>query len=80
MLEAMALEMLGDNFCKAHAYTTMGTALGTAIGQNQLCVTAACQTIPQVAIMSGYESCKVCCREAKIAGFGIATELLVEVI
>lgn len=74
-----AVEMLGDNFCKAHAYTTMGTALGTAIGQNQLCVTA-CETLPQVAIMSGYESCKVCCREATIAGFGRATELLVDVI
>jgi hypothetical protein len=74
-----ALEMLGDNFCKAHAYTTMGTALGTAIGQNQLCVTA-CETLPQVAIMSGYESCKVCCREATIADFGRATELLGEVI
>ena len=74
-----ALEMLGDNFCKSHAYTTMGTALGNAIGQNQLCVTA-CETLPQVAIMSGYESCKVCCREATIAGMGRATELLVDVI
>lgn len=74
-----ALEMLGDNFCKAHAYSVMGTALGSGIGQNQLCVTT-CELLPQVAIMSGYESCKVCCREATLAGFGRATELLTELI
>lgn len=58
------LEMLGDNFCKAYAYTTMETALGTAIGRNQLCVTI-CETLPQATIMSVYKSCKVCCREKK---------------
>jgi hypothetical protein len=57
------LEMLGDNFCKVYAHTTMGTALGTAIEQNQLCVTPTCETLQQVAIMSVYKSCKVCYRE-----------------
>jgi len=74
-----ALELLGDNFCKSHAYSVMGTSLGTSIGQNQLCVTT-CELLPQVAIMSGYESCKVCCREATLAGIGRAAEILPELI
>lgn len=74
-----ALELLGENFCKAHGYSVMGTALGNAVGQNQLCVSV-CEALPQVAIMSGFESCKTCCREATIAGLGRATELLVDII
>lgn len=74
-----ALELLGENFCRSHAYSVMGTTLRTAVGQNQLCVSV-CESLPQVAIMSGYESCKVCCKEATITGLGRATELIVDII
>ena len=74
-----SMELLGENFCQAHAYSVLGTTLGVGVGQNALCVTT-CEQLPQVAIMSGYESCKECCKEATLAGLGRAVELLPDLI
>ena len=74
-----SMELLGDSFCEAHAYSVLGTTLGMGIGQNTLCLTT-CEQLPQVAIMSGFEGCKQCCKEATIAGLGRAVELLPDMI
>lgn len=74
-----SMELLGDGFCEAHAYSVLGTTLGIGVGQNALCVTT-CEQLPQVAIMSGFAGCKECCKEATLAGVGRAVEILPDLI
>lgn len=74
-----SMELLGDGFCEAHAFSVLGTTLGMGVGQNALCVTT-CEQLPKVAIMSGFEGCKECCKEATLAGIGRAIEILPEMI
>ena len=77
--EEYALEMLGDNFCMAHQAAVTGTSLGAAIGQNALCVQA-CEILPAVAVMSGYETCRECCKQATISGYSTTLALLPDLL